>query len=46
MVSRTLFVSAISSCLMTTFLANAENSKLEFICFDCEAKGKLEMVEW
>ena len=40
-----LFVSAVSSCLMTTFLAIAENSKLEFLSFDCEAIGKLEKVE-
>ena len=40
-----LFVSAVSSCLMTTFLAIAENSKLEFSSFDCEAIGKLEKVE-
>jgi organic hydroperoxide reductase OsmC/OhrA len=30
---------------MTTFLAVAENSKLEFELFDCKAKGKLEQVE-
>ena len=40
-----LFVAAISGCLMTTFLAIAENSTLEFASFSCEAKGKLEMVE-
>jgi peroxiredoxin-like protein len=40
-----LFVSAVSSCLMTTFLAIAENSTLEFESFSCQAKGKLEMVE-
>ena len=40
-----LFTSAVSSCLMTTFLAIAENSKLEFINFSCKAKGKLEQVE-
>ncbi len=39
-----LFTAAVSSCLMTTFLAIAENSKLEFTAFDCKAKGKLEMV--
>jgi len=28
-----LFTAAVSSCLMTTFLAIAENSKLEFLSF-------------
>lgn len=40
-----LLVAAVSSCLMTTFLAIAENSTLEFANFSCEAKGKLETVE-
>ena len=40
-----LFVAAINSCLMTTFLAIAENSKLEFTNFSSKASGKLEMVE-
>lgn len=40
-----LFVSAISSCLMTTFLAVAENSKLEFSSFTCQATGKLDKIE-
>jgi peroxiredoxin-like protein len=40
-----LFTSAVSSCLMTTFLAIAENSKLEFVNFECSSKGKLEQVE-
>jgi organic hydroperoxide reductase OsmC/OhrA len=30
---------------MTTFLAIAENSKLEFVNFECSSKGKLEQVE-
>jgi organic hydroperoxide reductase OsmC/OhrA len=37
-----LFTASISSCLMTTFLAIAENSKLEFVSFRCSSKGKLE----
>jgi len=37
-----LFTAAVSSCLMTTFLAIAENSKLEFTSFQCGSKGKLE----
>jgi peroxiredoxin-like protein len=40
-----LFTAAVSSCLMTTFLAVAENSKLDFVSFDCKANGKLEMIE-
>jgi len=40
-----LFTAAVSSCLMTTFLAIAENSKLDFVSFDCKANGKLEMAE-
>lgn len=40
-----LFTASVSSCLMTTFLAIAENSKLEFLNFNCNAKGKLEQVE-
>jgi len=40
-----LFVAAVSGCLMTTFLAIAENSSLEFTNYSCEGKGKLETVE-
>jgi peroxiredoxin-like protein len=40
-----LFVAAINSCLMTTFLAIAENSKLEFTSFSSDATGKLEMID-
>jgi peroxiredoxin-like protein len=40
-----LLVAAVSSCLMTTFLAIAENSKLSFQDFSCKASGKLEMVD-
>lgn len=40
-----LFTAAVSSCLMTTFLAVAENSKLDFIVFACKSKGKLEQVD-
>lgn len=40
-----LFTAAVSSCLMTTFLAIAENSKLEFSSFKCKSKGKLEQVD-
>lgn len=37
-----LFVGAINSCFMTTFLAIAENSKLDFTEFSSKATGKLE----
>jgi organic hydroperoxide reductase OsmC/OhrA len=40
-----LFVAAINSCLMTTFLSIAENSKLEFTGFESKALGKLEMSD-
>ncbi len=40
-----LFTSAVASCLMTTFLSIAENSKLEFTGFSCKSSGKLEQVE-
>ena len=40
-----LFTAAVNSCFMTTFLAIAENSKLEFASFSCESNGKLEQVE-
>lgn len=40
-----LFTAAVSSCLMTTFLAVAENSKLEFVSFECHSKGKLERID-
>lgn len=40
-----LFTAAVSSCLMTTFLAIAENSKLDFISFQCHSEGKLEKVD-
>jgi len=40
-----LLTAAVSSCLMTTFLSIAENSKLNFTHFSCKSKGKLEQVE-
>ncbi|MDQ5847167.1 MAG: OsmC family protein, partial [Acidobacteriota bacterium] len=36
---------AVNSCFMTTFLAIAENSKLEFVSFSTDAKGTLEKLE-
>ncbi|TXD48632.1 OsmC family protein [Polaribacter sp. IC073] len=41
-----LFVAAVSGCLMTTFLAIAENSTLSFESFSCKAKGKMEKVDY
>ena len=40
-----LLVAAVDSCLMTTFLSIAENSKFEFVNFESNADGKLEKVE-
>ncbi|MBK9256371.1 MAG: OsmC family protein [Saprospiraceae bacterium] len=40
-----LFTASVSSCLMTTFLAIAENSKLNFSNFSCRSIGKLEQLE-
>ena len=40
-----LLTAAVNSCFMTTFLAIAENSKLEFTDFSCDAKGKLEQID-
>lgn len=40
-----LYVASVNVCLMTTFLAVAENSRLEFENYSAEATGKLEKVE-
>lgn len=40
-----LFVASVSSCLMTTFLAIAEHSKLNFTRFSVGARGKMEKGE-
>jgi peroxiredoxin-like protein len=40
-----LFVASANVCFMTTFLAIASNSKLEFIEFSSKGKGKLEQVD-
>ena len=40
-----LFTASVSSCLMTTFLAIAEYSKLEFVSFKCGSKGVLEKID-
>jgi peroxiredoxin-like protein len=40
-----LFVAAAEACLMTTFLAIAENSKLEYLAYSSEAEGLLEKTD-
>ncbi|RJP62906.1 MAG: OsmC family peroxiredoxin [Ignavibacteriales bacterium] len=40
-----LYVASANICLMTTFLAIAENSKLDFKTFECDGVGKLEIVD-
>jgi peroxiredoxin-like protein len=40
-----LLVGAVSSCLMTTFLAIAANSNLQFTSFECDAEGKVDKID-
>ena len=40
-----LFVAAVNSCLMSTFLLVADNSKFQFISFESNAIGKIEKVD-
>lgn len=40
-----LLVAAVNSCLMTSFLAVAENSGFPFVAFESKATGKLEKVD-
>lgn len=40
-----LFVASVNSCLMTTFLAISEYSKLDFTDFESKAVGKLEKID-
>ena len=40
-----LLVAAVNSCLLNTFLAIAENSKLEYVSFQSNAVGKREIVD-
>jgi peroxiredoxin-like protein len=40
-----LYVASVSGCLMTTFLAIAENSSLEFTSFSCKANGRMDKVD-
>lgn len=39
------YAAAINSCFMTTFLAIAEKSKIEFTNFECKTTIKLELVD-
>jgi peroxiredoxin-like protein len=40
-----LFIASVSSCFMTTFIAIAENSKLYYESFNCDAKGVLAIED-
>ena len=40
-----LYAAAINSCFMSTFLAIASNSQLEFESFECKTVIKLELVD-
>lgn len=40
-----LYVASVSSCLMTTFLAVAENSKFEYLEFSCDANGVVDRID-
>ncbi len=40
-----LFVASANICLMTTFLAICENSKLNFVSYSSNGKGKVEKVD-
>ncbi|MFV7234336.1 MULTISPECIES: OsmC family protein [Flavobacterium] len=40
-----LFVASINSCLLTTFLSIAENSKLQFISFDSKSICNVDMID-
>ena len=40
-----LFVGAVNSCFMTTFVAIAENSKFDFVTFKAVAQGTLEKID-
>jgi len=40
-----LLTASVNSCFMTTFLAVAENSRVDFKSFTCDASGKLEQID-
>jgi organic hydroperoxide reductase OsmC/OhrA len=40
-----LYVASVNVCVMTTFLALAEKAGLPFTGYECDAEGRLELVE-
>lgn len=40
-----LFVASVNSCLMSTFLAIAENSKLDFVSFESKSVCNVDMID-
>lgn len=40
-----LVVAAVNACLLSTFLAIAENSKVEFISYESNARGVIDKVD-
>jgi organic hydroperoxide reductase OsmC/OhrA len=40
-----LFIAAVNSCIMTTFLAYAERNKLDFKSYKSDAEGVLEIAD-
>ena len=40
-----LYIAAANTCVMTTFLALAERAGLAFASYECEAEGRLELVD-
>lgn len=40
-----LYTASVLSCFMTTFLAIAEYSKLEYVSFSCDAEGILDKID-
>ena len=40
-----LFVSSVNSCIMTTFLYYAEKEGIEFLSYESQAEGVLEMTD-
>lgn len=40
-----LFVASVNVCVMSTFLSFADRAGLAFVSYQCEAEGRLELVE-
>jgi peroxiredoxin-like protein len=40
-----LYIAAANTCVMTTFFALAERGGVAFSSYDCEAEGRLELVD-